>query len=277
MTLLSLRRKKNGNKQANWLMKNSTLILRELYLYKKLNSSVIRVDDSLYDWMKEQNIGDYILNNDLSNYYEILFIYKETLYSVVIHNDNVEIQLLICTSEKVPNPSYGLVHKLGVDTLKVICNNSKCPRWTQSFNKPYIDNSKECDCSVSDCQKCGFFEKSNRLEPMKALDFANAILYILSNRESKGNSDKREVYEHLPLPQREDDVVIYYGGTVKHREITSSGCDGIVRSHASPREHIRKGTMRYNPKTGKKDIKVRGCVVNKGVTKTSYTLKERAK
>ena len=278
LTLLNLRRKKRGSNQADWLISNSEMLLRELYLYRRLNDSVIRVDDSLYKWSQTQDIGDYMLNTDLSNYDEVLFMHNDTLYSVSVNSNYVEIQLLTSSSEKVPNPSYSLIHKKDVDSLKVICNNDKCPRWSQSFNKPYNDNSRECNCSVSDCQKCGFFEKTNRLEPMKALDFANIILYILNSREYSNEGSKRDDYEHLPMPQREDDVVIYYGGTPpkKHdrypKEINDSG---IVRSHASPREHTRRGTMRYNPKTGEKDIKVKGCVVNKGHTKTSYILKER--
>ncbi len=41
-------------------------------------------------------------------------------------------------------------------------------------------------------------------------------------------------------------------------------------THASPCQHERKPTMRYNPKTGKRDIFVRGSIVNKGAPKTKY-------
>lgn len=41
-------------------------------------------------------------------------------------------------------------------------------------------------------------------------------------------------------------------------------------THASPREHTRSGCMRYNHKTGLKDIPVRGCTVNEGKSKTQY-------
>lgn len=41
-------------------------------------------------------------------------------------------------------------------------------------------------------------------------------------------------------------------------------------THASPCEHKRSSTMRYNKKTGKRDIPVRECIVNKGKAKTQY-------
>lgn len=48
-------------------------------------------------------------------------------------------------------------------------------------------------------------------------------------------------------------------------------------THASPHEHIRSATMRYNRKTGKKDIYVRGSIVNKdkGLPKTQYYLNKK--
>lgn len=41
-------------------------------------------------------------------------------------------------------------------------------------------------------------------------------------------------------------------------------------THASPCRHERRETMKYNPKTGKRDIYVRGCTVNKHKAPAQY-------
>ena len=56
----------------------------------------------------------------------------------------------------------------------------------------------------------------------------------------------------------------------KYEYINESEYEPKGGHHASPCEHERSSTMRYNPKTGEKDIYVRGCTVNKGKPKTHY-------
>lgn len=111
------------------------------------------------------------------------------------------------------------------------------------------------------------------------------------NREYKSSvSENRNVlYEHIPLPQRDDDVIIYFGESDKNKSLESIGLvpvskmesNSIVSSHASPREHHRRGGIRkaYVRKDGVKvrETTFRETVVNKGNTKTSYKFKERAR
>ena len=74
-----------------------------------------------------------------------------------------------------------------------------------------------------------------------------------------------------------DKPVVIYTNTINDVEtvirIINHDEDYIPGTHASPREHSRAEHMRYNPRTGKKDIHVNGCTVNKGYTKTTYEIK----
>lgn len=111
-------------------------------------------------------------------------------------------------------------------------------------------------CSLSDLQKCG-------------------------QCESSGRND----YEHLPKPERVNDIIVYFGGVVEHKplpflKVSDMKSEKVFPdSHASPREHYRRGSTRkaYTRSDGTKvrATTVKGTVVNKGHTKVNYTLKER--
>ena len=108
----------------------------------------------------------------------------------------------------------------------------------------------------------------------------------MKNRSSTANeSSSRNDYEHLPKPERVDDVTVYFGGIVQHKplpflKVSDMKVEKVFPdSHASPREHYRRGSERkaYTRKDGTKvrATTVKGTIVNKGHTKTSYVLKER--
>ena len=63
--------------------------------------------------------------------------------------------------------------------------------------------------------------------------------------------------EHLPLSELPDGDINYN----KYEEHLTEN-EYYPSDRKSPRAHQRKSTWRYNPKTGKKDIFVRGCTVN---------------
>lgn len=303
--------------QGEWVRNNITAIRLLLKTYSRLNSSVYRVDESLINWYRNSVIEDGteygdMYNNDLGFF---LFQYNNRIYSVEIYPDGGDVIQDRCVMVGLVNPdgngkvdcsySYGyeifpheedeFVHKMSC--LVVECNNTKCPRYKQEFGRVYNHDFKDVHCSADDCEKCGMFSKSTQLSPKDALTVAKAIYKCILHRNdssSTSTSTVKKEYEHIPRPERLDDVIIYFGDNRERDKklFDKLSCNiienGIVDSHASPREHVRhngsrRGTMRYNPKTGKKDIKVKGCdkvkdcVVNKGHTKTSYTLKERGK
>lgn len=300
--------------QAEWIMNNITNIRVLLKTYARLNSSVYHVDESLINWFEKEvpqnGVDDFkdINENDLGFF---IFEYRSRIYTVEIYpegGDMIESRCIMIGLTNDGNEANSCCFSYGCSTSKeygllkecllVECNNTKCPRYKQALGKVYNHDFKDVSCSVEDCDKCGMFSRSNQLSPNDALTVAKAIYKCILHRDNSTNSYgsfERKEYEHIPRPQRSDDVVIYFGGNKEERDkklfeklSMNSNQGGIVDSHASPREHIRhngsrRETMRYNPKTGKKDIKVRGCekvsdcVVNKGNTKTTYKLKERKK
>ena len=74
-----------------------------------------------------------------------------------------------------------------------------------------------------------------------------------------------------------DTPVVIYTDTINNNEkvvrIINHDEDYIPGTHASPRDHTSEEHKRYNQRTGKKDIHVNGCTVNKGYTKTTYEIK----
>ena len=95
--------------------------------------------------------------------------------------------------------------------------------------------------------------------------------------QSGKNDDE---YEHIPRPERIDDVVIYYGfNNPNNKSKNNNELFDIPASHASPREHDRRGGTRrgYYRKDGTwvRPTTFKATVVNKGHNKTNYKLKEK--
>lgn len=163
------------------------------------------------------------------------------------------------------------------DNLKMICSNKKCVYHKTSLDKEFEDGSKEVYCSVADCEKCEAFK--NSLSPNKLLEVFAATLFAKTNREL---GTKREVintpnYQPLPVAESNKDVIIYIDSIhdSNNRETKTKVYDEnyIPGTHASPREHTRRGTT-VTLKNGK-TFERKGCIVNKGHEKTTYVIKAR--
>lgn len=244
-----------------------------------LNYIISKWTDDSYD---DSSIFDFFKNDEV-----VLMEVKDKIYVMYKQSNGVVISVL-ATESNILDFNYTVIYSEGVRDCSYTCCNTDCPHYKQSKGAFVGKIAKSVFCDDSDVEKCGILEKTNTLPSGDIFALFEAISYIMSERTNKGKvSEKRNDYEHLPVPEREDDVVVYFGNKVKRElpfikvEEIKEQRGNIPSSHASPREHIRrnksrKSTMRFNPKTGKKDIKVRGCekvkdcIVNKGHTKTSY-------
>lgn len=75
-------------------------------------------------------------------------------------------------------------------------------------------------CSLSDLQKCGQCEVAGIAHPFIVEELFNGIAYTMKNRSSVPcESSGRNDYEHLPKPERVDDIIVYFGGVVLARLI----------------------------------------------------------
>ena len=275
-----LLRKKQQSK-AQWLQDSAKEILHMLYVYKCLKQTIIKVDNSLLAWYTS---SEYDNSNNLldGNEESFIFINNDILYYVDKMSKDLEVSVLF-SSPNPGKPGYNILHKSDSDTLRMLCNNKSCPRWKNAINKAYDDGSKYCSCSIADTQKCGYIHKCGILEPIDALDMTSAIIYCMHNRTYNANENKRDSseYEHIPRPERLDDVVVYYGFTPEKHRTLNSELSPIPGSHASPREHSRRGGNRrgYYRKDGTyvRPTTFKATTVNKGHTKTSYILKESKK
>ena len=273
--------RKNKRSVAEWLQNNSVTILHTLYVYRALKNSVISVDDSIYDWYLKENIfSNIIIENE--EFTSFIFHINNHLYFVEKFNDNIEISTITDVTSNNVEPGYNLVHDKDSDTLRVLCNNTQCPRWKNCLDKAYDDKSKYCGCSISDTQKCGYFNKFNIIGPLDAVSYAEAIVYCMKHRSYTESENKRDddEYEHIPRPERIDDVVIYYGfNNPNNKSKNNNELFDIPASHASPREHDRRGGTRrgYYRKDGTwvRPTTFKATVVNKGHNKTNYKLKEK--
>ena len=269
--------RKNQKQKAQWLQDSAREILYMLYVYKCLKQSVFKVDDTLLLWYSKVNYAEDILNEDFQSF---VFLHNDQLYYVDKSDDAVEISLL-SSSPKPGRPGYNLLHTINADTLRMLCNNKECPRWKNSMNKAFIDESKFCSCTVADTQKCGHIRKCGILEPLESLDMSSAIVCCMNHRAYSDSMNKRDPdeYEHIPKPQREDDVVVYFGFNNIIKESSNNELYPIPSSHASPREHHRRGGTRrgYYRKDGTwvRPTTFKETTVNKGYTKTNYVLKEK--
>lgn len=303
--ILELRRTRQSSK-ISWLEDNVKHILKHLYIYLSLSKNIYKVDESLISWYRKCHEEDgtdlnLLHENDLGSF---LFMYNNNLYCAEIIDNSKSNRYVSISNVYNPcddkNDRTYITYAFDYETfpheegesfhhdlnLSVICNNTKCPRWSQSLADRFADNARNVSCNLEDCSKCSGFTKCGVLRPMDALTVVKAIYECMLTRDRKlkqGSTDIKE-YEHIPLPQREDDVIIYFGEPKKSKSFEEIGLvpvsdTGIVSSHASPREHIRRGGKRraYTRKDGVKvrETTFKETVVNRGNTKTTYALKER--
>ena len=289
MIILALRRR-NKRGQENWLMQNTDYILKMLYIYRALFNSVYKVDSSLLSWYRNTSDMAIALNSNAKIIKEAIILYDDKAYFVENNSDNICFR----TIEKTITPESGLsfeyVYNQSLEDRKIscICDCTSCPRYKQSMEKAYNDDGKQVYCSADDCNKCEKFKQRGILRPIDCEDLYNALIICINANEYKGHSSNIN-YEHIPMPMRTDDVIIYFGNKKENDNIKNFMDkfkkdnvmlqDRIPSSHASPREHERKGGSRvgYTDKNGRKvrPTTFKATTVNKGNIKTSYKLKER--
>lgn len=296
------------NKRAfQWLQSehNTQEVWESIRMYATLGHEVYTITEEAMQFMYDKLISKdadpykYVLFNNEHDFEakQITLRVGDMLYSALVptriasmKRGKSEIQLAVAFGdnfEPIATYNYTLFldsfNKDGVVTseredLGIVCSNKECPYHKASLSPEYSDGSKRVDCTAQDCSKCKAFG-NDVLAPLDLLNAVATVIYSYENRQKTTrviNDGTRVDYEPLPLPMCDTPVIIYTDSvndnevivrTVKHSE------DYIPGTHASPREHSRAAHKRFNPRTGKKDINVKGCTVNKGYAKTTYEIK----
>lgn len=284
LAMLQSRRKSTSLAEYLESMKNSLAI--ELDMYKSTYSTVYKVDDKFLDWWTLQPHEDdtdkelswFSKDSDMQ-----LLEYNGVVYSLQMSSDSCVIRVLseYNVSAKL-NYEYSCSLDDTWDRCNLMCGNQSCPHYKASTGKAYNDGAKEVFCSLGDLQKCHYCDEIGIAEPMIVKMLFEGIAYTMRHREvSTSSSSNRDDYEHLPKLEREDDVIVYFGVVSPKKPLPFKKVEPSVfpESHASPREHYRRGGERraYTRKDGTKvrATTVKGTVVNKGHNKTTYTFKER--
>lgn len=303
----STRNMRTNKRAYQWLQSeyNTQEVWASIRMYATLDYEVYTVSNDAMEYMnnsilsKSENKYKYLLFNKEHGFEakEINIRVGDMLYSALvpsreasIKRGNSEIQLAVQfgdNNEPIATYSYYIrIEKFnadgtglsGLEELNMICSNKQCPYHKASLSVEYADGSKRVDCTPQDCKKCKAF-KNGVLSPLDLLLAVETVVYSYENKSQNNrviNNGAKVEYEPLPLPMREEPVVLYTDKlndsetvirVIDHNE------DYIPGTHASPREHSRTEHMRYNPRTGKKDIHVSGCTVNKGYVKTTYEIK----
>lgn len=287
-----------NKRMKNWL--KSSIDRKELVrifeAYLRMNQAVVSIDNDTVDQVLEKHdftkdgvyeniIGDGIpkaLNFGMNN---ILYY-----VGIITDSDKITLKLVPLADETNDMATYDYVCEImEMDSKKnpivekeyfyCECNNKNCAYYKASLAKEKIDGKKEVSCSMSDCEKCQAFKNSSIVSPMRALKIVNVIGYSFKNNYTATrviNEGSKVEYGMLPVRQSDKDVIVY-ADRVNDNEIVvrtiNRDEDYMPGTHASPREHTRREHMRYNPKTGLRDIHVRGTIVNKGHDKTNYSVR----
>lgn len=275
---------------VNWLDNARFTISECLEIYKSTYSTVYKVDKNFEDWWMEQP-HEYDTEYHHSWFTEnepVLLEYSGVVYVFKRSDSKYVIRILNKYDDSVAlNYEYTASLDGVMDKCALHCNNVDCPHYKSSLGKVYNDSAKEVFCSLEDLRKCGQCEKANVIHPFIVSELFNGIAYTMKYREVNATESKsRDDYEHLPKPERVDDVIVYFGGVSEHKplpflKVSDMKVEKVFPdSHASPREHYRRGSERraYTRKDGTKvrATTVKGTIVNKGHTKTTYTFKERS-
>lgn len=274
---------------VSWLDNSRYVISECLEIYKSTYSTIYKVDENFEDWWMGQP-HEFDFEHHYSWYAEkepVLLEYKGVVYVFKRSDSKYIIRILNKYDDSIAlNYEYTVTLDGVTDKWELHCNNVNCPHYKSSMGKVYNDGAKAVFCSLEDLQKCGQCEKANVVHPLIVSELFNGIAYTMEYRTSNASDSKsRDDYEHLPKQERVDDVIVYFGGVVEHKplpflKVSDMEVEKVFPdSHASPREHYRRGSERraYTRKDGTKvkATTVKGTIVNKGHTKTSYVLKER--
>lgn len=287
--LAMLTAQKKSASLANYLKSVQYQISEELAYYQATYSTVYKVDDSFKDWWfsKPHDKDEDFHYSWFESGSPVLLEYTGVVY--IFERDSKEFSIRILNDYERSaflNYEYSSALNSSWNECKITCNNTSCPHYKSSVGHIYKDGTREVICSLSDLQKCGQCEVAGLVHPFIVEELFNGIAYTMENRSSvSSESSGRNDYEHLPKPERVDDIIVYFGGVVEHKplpflKVSDTKSEKVFPdSHASPREHYRRGSTRkaYTRSGGTKvrATTVKGTVVNKGHTKVNYTLKER--
>lgn len=282
----------------NWLINNQSYILKLVIIYKCLKSNVYSIDSSFLEYCRSNSNIDFapVLNNSFNDFVIVLdnFVYfvnekqsddNKVLEIGVVTRDSLIYDDLVTYSFEF-NVTKPDVNNTAIAT---ICNNDKCPRYKQSLQPRLSDGGKTLVCSYSDCNSCGFFKECNMLKPDDLVSVIKGIYYCMTTREHSHSSTSSKEYEHIPKPLRMDEIIIQFGvsqePTKTYGDLGLLDIDkyndkcALVNSHASPREHHRRGGIRrgYIRQDGikVKETTFKDTIVNKGLTKATYRFKNK--
>lgn len=272
---------------ASYLNNQVNIISEFLNAYKLSYSTVYKVDDSLLNWWSERlDLSD---PSRITNYYkagdDYLMEYNGNIYMLKMRENNFFIRTFGDSGSSL-NYAYENIGNDKGYNIEICCDNKNCPHYKSSVGRTYSDGSKVVMCNLDDLRKCDQCKISGVAHPFDVEFLFEAVAYCLMHREVSSSSEKRDDYEHLPKPERVDDVVVYFGVKKEKVQLPFLKVDDIAvekspipNSHASPREHYRSGYKRraYTRKDGVKvkEAIVGSTIVNKGHTKTTYKFKER--
>lgn len=289
---------KRNKRLKNWLGANLDKkgITRIFNTYLRMNQAVVSIDNDTVDQVLEKHDftkdGVYeniiwngipkTLNFGMNNILYYVGIVKsddKTILKItpfVDETNDMAVYEYRCEIMEMGSKKNPIVEK---EYFQCECSNKNCAYYKASLAKEQADGAKEVSCSMSDCEKCQAFKNSSIVSPMRALKIVNVIGYSFKNNYTATrviNEGSKVEYGMLPVRQSDKDVIIY-ADRVNDNEIVirtiNRDEDYMPGTHASPREHTRREHMRYNPKTGLRDIHVRGTIVNKGHDKTNYSVR----
>ena len=280
--------RKKSPTMFNHLTNSINLLSELLAMYQCTFGTVYKVDKNFLDWWfeKSKTIESNLkpTEADLSyytpyNYY--MLEYEGHIYCLYRNENGHVIRVIQNFESSKINWEYTADSSSFI--CKTHCSNNSCPHYKACNGREYKDGFKEVFCSLDDMRKCNS-ANSGVAHPFDIEFVFEGLSWLMSHREyNSSNSDKRDDYEHLPKPERVNDVIVYYGVNKEPKNLPFKVVGDDTRSpfpesHASPREHFRRGGARrgYTRKDGVKvrATTVKSSVVNKGHTKTTYKVKE---
>lgn len=300
-TLIQLAKNKTkGNSRAYSIFNdvNTHIYMKTCIMeYISLNNTTFTITEKEVDTFKSLGIKDDTIikciesNLEISTIKNNIFInivYKDRLYTCsVSYNDkesayemdvstgyfNEDNEHTVCYTLTATFNKSG--DNINWEIRDIMCNNKNCMAYKISGNAFFNGSAyRDVACSESDCEKCTEF--GSTAKPCMMHDIVYAIFYATMLRRSNTHVEIEDApkYEPIPLPESDKDVVIYldkYYDEIRKTRVKVYDDGYIPSTHASPREHIRRSCIvhRKNGKTFER----KGCIVNKGHTKTSYTIK----
>lgn len=202
--------------------------------------------------------------------------HKDAYRSISLYSSDKQISELvepIYTAEVGLNAEHKRLEitykKVATMSTNEVCKN--CKECKEKLLNEFDDGSRRIRCNWLETNKCKAFDK--RLRPEELLESVLSVVYAFNHRnEHTGNKESSNI-KLLDSQTKENNepVIVYIRDTLDEvRKLRGEHRQGGV-SHASPREHQRKGCI-VKYKSGKIGYR-KGCTVNKGKTKTTYKIK----